>query len=178
MRNFKTSACTVVKLCIKKRDERTDEWTNAPEAICPSNFFEAGGIQNSCFLYMFCRKQVVNLFIFSYLCFSFLYYYYYYYIILFFIRYFVCLLPFCEWFRRSTYQLRLEVKTNSFLPPVTLNPSAFCPTPQPPYIIPKPYPGLSAYLLIIKSLTFNQVRLVLKWKFPEARYTFCKLNQL
>ena len=41
-------------LCIKKRDERTDgrkdgrsnERTNAPEAICPSNFFEDGGIIN------------------------------------------------------------------------------------------------------------------------------------
>ena len=29
-----------VMLCIKKRDERT----NNPEAICPSNFFEVGGI--------------------------------------------------------------------------------------------------------------------------------------
>ena len=29
--------------CIKKRDERTDRWTNNPEAICPSNFFEVGG---------------------------------------------------------------------------------------------------------------------------------------
>ena len=37
-----------VMLCIKKRDERTDGWTdgltNNPEAICPSNFFEVGGI--------------------------------------------------------------------------------------------------------------------------------------
>ena len=43
-------------LCIKKRDEwtdgrtegrtdgRTDGRTNNPEAICPSNFFEVGGI--------------------------------------------------------------------------------------------------------------------------------------
>ena len=35
-------------LCIKKRDERTDRQkdgrTNNPEAICPSNFFEVGGI--------------------------------------------------------------------------------------------------------------------------------------
>ena len=29
-----------VMLCIKKRDGRT----NNPEAICPSNFFEVGGI--------------------------------------------------------------------------------------------------------------------------------------
>ena len=43
-----------VMLCIKKRDERmegrtdgwTDGWTNNPEAICPSNFFEVGGIIN------------------------------------------------------------------------------------------------------------------------------------
>ena len=46
-----------VMLCIKKRDERTDGrtdgrkdgrtdgWTNNPEAICPSNFFEVGGIK-------------------------------------------------------------------------------------------------------------------------------------
>ena len=32
-----------VMLCIKKRDEQTDGRTN-PEAICPSNFFEVGGI--------------------------------------------------------------------------------------------------------------------------------------
>ena len=44
-----------VMLCIKKRDERTegrtDGWTdgrtNNPEAICPSNFFEVGGIIRS-----------------------------------------------------------------------------------------------------------------------------------
>ena len=47
-----------VMLCIKKRDERTDGRkdgrtdgrtegrTNNPEAICPSNFFEVGGITN------------------------------------------------------------------------------------------------------------------------------------
>ena len=39
-----------VMLCIKKRDEqtdgRTDGRTNNPEAICPSNFFEVGGIIN------------------------------------------------------------------------------------------------------------------------------------
>ena len=42
-----------VMLCIKKRDGRTDGrkdrwtdgWTNNPEAICPSNFFEVGGIK-------------------------------------------------------------------------------------------------------------------------------------
>ena len=38
-----------VMLCINKHDERTD-WrmdgrTNNPEAICPSNFFEVGGIK-------------------------------------------------------------------------------------------------------------------------------------
>ena len=33
-----------VMLCIKKGDERTDGQTNASEAICPSNFFEVGGI--------------------------------------------------------------------------------------------------------------------------------------
>ena len=45
-----------VMLCIKKRDERTDGrtegWTdgrtNNPEAICPSNFFEVGGIKRTC----------------------------------------------------------------------------------------------------------------------------------
>ena len=35
-----------VMLCIKKRDERTDGRTNNPEAICPSNFFEVGGIKS------------------------------------------------------------------------------------------------------------------------------------
>ena len=39
-----------VMLCIKKRDERTDGRTDGrtdnPEAICPSNFFEVGGIKN------------------------------------------------------------------------------------------------------------------------------------
>ena len=35
-----------VMLCIKKRDERTDGRTNSPEAICPSNFFEVGGIKS------------------------------------------------------------------------------------------------------------------------------------
>ena len=34
-----------VMLCIKKRDERTEGRTNNPEAICPSNFFEVGGIK-------------------------------------------------------------------------------------------------------------------------------------
>ena len=34
-----------VMLCIKKRDERMDGRTNNPEAICPSNFFEVGGIK-------------------------------------------------------------------------------------------------------------------------------------
>ena len=34
-----------IMLCIKKRDERTDGRTNNPEAICPSNFFEVGGIK-------------------------------------------------------------------------------------------------------------------------------------
>ena len=34
-----------VMLCIKKHDERTDGWMNNPEAICPSNFFEVGGIK-------------------------------------------------------------------------------------------------------------------------------------
>ena len=48
-----------VMLCIKKRDERTDGRTertegrtdgrtNNPEAICPSNFFEVGGIKSEC----------------------------------------------------------------------------------------------------------------------------------
>ena len=40
-----------VMLCIKKRDERTDGRkdgrTNNPEAICPSNFFEVGGITSA-----------------------------------------------------------------------------------------------------------------------------------
>ena len=52
---FQNSSIHVFKvmLCIKKRDERTDGRkdgrtdgrTNNPEAICPSNFFEVGGIK-------------------------------------------------------------------------------------------------------------------------------------
>ena len=34
-----------VMLCIKKHDEWTNGRTNAPEAICPSNFYEVGGIK-------------------------------------------------------------------------------------------------------------------------------------
>ena len=36
-----------VMLCIKKCDEQTDGGTNNPEAICPSNFFEVGGIKKN-----------------------------------------------------------------------------------------------------------------------------------
>ena len=44
-----------VMLCIKERDEQTDGRTEGqtdgrtddPEAICPSNFFEVGGIMRS-----------------------------------------------------------------------------------------------------------------------------------
>ena len=36
-----------VMLCIKKRDERTEGRTDNPEAICPSNFFEVGGIMTN-----------------------------------------------------------------------------------------------------------------------------------
>ena len=40
-----------VMLCIKKREERTDRRKdgrmNNPEAICPPNFFEVGGIIKS-----------------------------------------------------------------------------------------------------------------------------------
>ena len=54
--NFKTVAFTVLKLCYAsksvtngrtdgRKDRRTDGRTNNPEAICPSNFFEVGGIK-------------------------------------------------------------------------------------------------------------------------------------
>ena len=33
-----------VMLCIKKHKARMQGHTNEPEAICPSNFFEVGGI--------------------------------------------------------------------------------------------------------------------------------------
>ena len=36
-----------VMLCIKKHNGQTDGHTNVPEAICPSNFFEVGGIMNT-----------------------------------------------------------------------------------------------------------------------------------
>ena len=53
--NSKTVAFTVLKLCYASKsvtngrtdgqtDRRTDGCTNNPEAICPSNFFEVGGI--------------------------------------------------------------------------------------------------------------------------------------
>ena len=57
-------------LCIKKRDERTDGRTgrladgrtNNPEAICPSNFFEVGGIitDDSSWqgMYVFCIEHI------------------------------------------------------------------------------------------------------------------------
>lgn len=41
MRNFKTPACTVLKYGM------FDKWTDKPEAICPLNFFEVGGIIRS-----------------------------------------------------------------------------------------------------------------------------------
>ena len=33
-----------VMLCTRKRDERTNERTDKPEAICPRTFFKVGGI--------------------------------------------------------------------------------------------------------------------------------------
>ena len=63
-----------VMLCIKKRDERTDGRTdgrkegrtdgrtNNPEAICPSNFFEVGGIitqNNKCKSYGSCALHII-----------------------------------------------------------------------------------------------------------------------
>ena len=58
-----------VMLCIKKRDERTDGRTdgrtNNPEAICPSNFFEVGGIKNN----MACAAVVTG--IQNYSCYNF-----------------------------------------------------------------------------------------------------------
>ena len=42
-----------VMFCIKKPDERTDGRMNNPEAICPANFFEVGGIKMQKFLYFF-----------------------------------------------------------------------------------------------------------------------------
>ena len=45
-KKFQNSSMHVSKvmLCIKKLNEQTDERMNTPEAICPSNFFEVGGI--------------------------------------------------------------------------------------------------------------------------------------
>ena len=63
-----------VMLCIKKRDERTDERkdgrtdgrTNNPEAICPSNFFEVGGIMKPLAkLYFFLFLALVAMILFS-----------------------------------------------------------------------------------------------------------------
>ena len=50
-KNFQNSSMhgSKVMLCIKKvwrTDERTDWRTNAPQAICPYNFFQAGGIKS------------------------------------------------------------------------------------------------------------------------------------
>ena len=47
-----------VMLCIKKRDERTDGRTNNPEAICPSNFFEVGGINRCQYLTLYSTQWV------------------------------------------------------------------------------------------------------------------------
>ena len=49
-----------VMLWIKKRDEQTNGWTNAPEAICPSNFFEVGGIKNTVCLFVLRFYGLVN----------------------------------------------------------------------------------------------------------------------
>ena len=50
-----------VMLCIKKCDERMDGRTegqmNNPEAICPSNFFEVGGIKKRIWHFM----QIVSI---------------------------------------------------------------------------------------------------------------------
>ena len=50
-----------VMLCIKKRDERMDGRkdgrTNNPEAICPSNFFEVGGIKRALNMSKSCNKN-------------------------------------------------------------------------------------------------------------------------
>ena len=45
MRNFKTVACTWLKLCYASKsvtNGRRDKWTNAPAAIRPSTFFKVG----------------------------------------------------------------------------------------------------------------------------------------
>ena len=48
-----------VMVCIKKRDERMDVRTNNPAAICPSNFFEVGGIKIANIIYLdFCIFKV------------------------------------------------------------------------------------------------------------------------
>ena len=51
-------------LCIKKRDERTDGRkdgrTNNPEAICPSNFFEVGGIIKAFPLYPYLLQRIAG----------------------------------------------------------------------------------------------------------------------
>ena len=44
IRNFKTVVYTVLKLCYASKRVRNRR-TIAPEAICPSNFFEVGGIK-------------------------------------------------------------------------------------------------------------------------------------
>ena len=44
MRNFKTVACMVLKICYALKS-LTNGQMNAPEAICPSNFFKVGGIK-------------------------------------------------------------------------------------------------------------------------------------
>ena len=47
-----------VMLCIKKRDKWKEGWTNNPEAICPSNFFEVGGIKIKCELEMITLREI------------------------------------------------------------------------------------------------------------------------
>ena len=65
MRNFKTVAFTVLKLCFASKsvtngrtDGRTDGQTN-PEAICPSNFFEMATLHME--MLSFNHYPIVNL---------------------------------------------------------------------------------------------------------------------
>ena len=64
-----------VMLCIKKRDERTDGRTDNPEAICPSNFFEVGGIKTNCkgvrcpLMYV-CMVPQVRTYVYLFVCLS------------------------------------------------------------------------------------------------------------
>ena len=83
IRNLRTVACTVLKLCYASKsvtNGRTDGRTNAPEAICPSAFFEVGGIikrKNEYLMivnpYLVCKAATYGSYILIIYCINYIY---------------------------------------------------------------------------------------------------------